>query len=331
MKKKIAILIMSLMMLFVVAGCSSGGSKDDGELKVALLLSGPANDQGWNATALEGLKQAESTYGIKTAYMENVQLADMEAAYTDYATQGYDLIIGHGFQFGEAAVKVAKNFPDQSFMATESNSQSDNMASYVMSCEQGAYLMGILSASMSKTAKIGVVGGFEQPSIVKEVEAYKLGAKSVNPNITVYTAYVSSWTDVTLGKEAGLSMADKGADVLYHVANQAGTGVIKAAEERGLLALGNSYDQSSMAPNTIMCSTVYSMPKVIMAAVEKVQNKDFKGGIIHLGMKDDVVGISGYGTFDSKIPAEVKSKIDSAKKDIISGTLNVPVIEKTTN
>ena len=290
----------------------------------------PANDQGWNAIALEGLVAAEKEYGVETAYMENVQLADMEAAYTDYASQGYDLIIGHGFQFGEAAVNVAKQFPDQSFMATESNSEAKNMASYVMSAEQGAYLMGIMSASMSKTGKIGVVGGYEQPSIVKELEAYKLGAKSVNPNITIYDIYISTWTDVSLGKEAGLSMINKGADVLYQVANQAGTGVIKAAEEKGILAFGNSYDQSSIAPNTVVCSTVYSMPKVVLTGVKQVIDKKFKGGIVHLGMAEGVVDIAGFGSFDSKISAELKEKITSVKKDITSGKLTVPVVESPT-
>lgn len=328
MKKLFTILLVAVFAL-VLTACGST-AKEDKEVKVALLLSGPANDQGWNAIALEGLVAAEKEYSIKTAYMENVQLADMEAAYTDYASQGYDLIIGHGFQFGEAAVKVAKQFPDQYFMATEANSQAENMASYVMSCEQGAYVMGMMSASMSKTGKIGVVGGFEQPSIVKEVEAYKLGAKSVNPNITVYEIYISSWTDVSLGKEAGLTMINKGADVLYQVANQAGTGVIKAAEEKGILAFGNSYDQSSIAPNTVVASTVYSMPKVILTGVKQVIDGQFKGGVVHLGMAEEVVGISGYGSFDSKLDATLKDKVEAAKKDIISGSLKVPVIETPT-
>lgn len=326
MKKKLFSLLLIALLAFILVGCGST-AKSDKQIKVALLLSGPANDQGWNAIALEGLKAAEKEYGVKTTYMENVQLADMESAYTDYASQGYDLIIGHGFQFGEAAKKVAEQYPNIKFMATESNSEAKNMASYVMSCEQGGYLMGIMSASLSKTGKIGVVGGFEQPSIVKEVEAFKLGAKSVNPNITVYAIYVNSWTDVSLGKEAGLSMANKGADVLYHVANQAGTGVIKAAEERGIMAFGNSYDQSSIAPNTIVCSTVYSMPKVILTGVKQVIDGNFKGGIVHLGMAEGVVGISGYGSFDSKLSSDLKNKIEAVKKDIISGTLKVPVIE----
>lgn len=329
MKRKLLSFALIALCAIGLIGCSGQG-KEDGKIRVALLLSGPANDQGWNAIALEGLVAAEKEYGVETTYMENVQLADMEAAYTDYASQGYDLIIGHGFQFGEAAVNVAAKFPKQSFMATESNSEAENMASYVMSAEQGAYLMGIMSASMSKTGKIGVVGGYEQPSIVKEVEAYKLGAKSVNPSITVYDIYVSSWTDVSLGKEAGLSMINKGADVLYHVANQAGTGVIKAAEEKGILAFGNSYDQSSIAPNTVVCSTSYSMPKVVLTGVKQVIDGKFKGGIVHLGMEEGVVDIAGYGSFESKISAELKEKIIAVKKDIISGKLKVPVIVSPT-
>ncbi|HHW07579.1 MAG TPA: BMP family ABC transporter substrate-binding protein [Clostridia bacterium] len=330
--------VVLLCAALVLGGCSSQGGSggtdtgDAGEkkLKVALILSGPANDQGWNAIALAGLEAAEEEYGIETAYMENVDIADSEAAFADYAAQGYDLVIGHGFQFGDPAVKVAKNFPNTYFMATEAASQAENMASYVMSCEEGAYLMGVLCASMSQNGKLGVVGGFEQPSIVKEVEAFKVGAKSVNPDVVVYEAYISSYTDVTAGKAAAEAMIDQGADVLYHVANQAGTGVIKAAEKHGLLACGNSYDQYSIAPNTVMCSTVYNMPQVILTAVKHVREGSFGGGIFYLGMDDGVVDIAPFNGFEDKIPAETKQLISDLKAQIIEGTLQVPRIETPT-
>lgn len=338
MKKRFWTLgIIALSLSMVLAGCGGGSTGGDAPagggdqpLKVALLLSGPANDQGWNAIAVAGLVAAEEEYGIESAYMENVDIADTEAAYTDYAAQGYDLIIGHGFQFGEPAVNASAKFPDQFFMATEAASQSENMASYVMSCEEGAYLMGILCASMSETGKIGVVGGFEQPSIVKEVEAFKVAAKSVNPDIVVYSAYINTYTDVTAGKAAAESMIDQGADVLYHVANQAGTGVIKAAEENGLLACGNSYDQNSIAPDTVMCSTVYNMPQVILTAVDDVRNGRFEGGVFYLGMDDSVVDIASYNSFEDRIPEEVKAKVAEIKASILDGSFEVPLIETST-
>jgi basic membrane protein A len=215
-------------------------------------------------------------------------------------------------------------------MAIESNVFSDNAASYVMACEEAGYLMGILSASMSRTGKIGMVGGFEQPSIIKVVEAYKLGARLVNPDIIVYDVYINSFTDVALGKEAALSIADNGADVISHVANQAGTGVIKAAEERGLLSTGDSYDQNSIAPDTVICSTVYSVPQLVLSAVDKVKNNTFVGGVYNLGMRDGVIDIAPYHGFEDKIPRQVKDMIADYKSRIAGGAFTVPLIETRT-
>lgn len=336
MKKKfVAVVLLAVCLMLLLTGCKTGTDKADdagasGTLKVALILSGPANDQGWNATALEGLTEAEKEYGVTVSTMENVSIADSEAAFRDYAAQGYNLVIGHGYQFGEPAQKVSADFKNAFFMSTESNSESENMASYVMSCEQGAYLMGMLCAGMSETKVIGVVGGFEQPSITKELEAFKLGAKEIDPEIKVLELYVNSFTDASLGKEAAISMINQNADVLYHVANQAGNGVIMAAQENSLLACGNSYDQSSIAPDTVMASTVYRMPKVILTGVEQVKKGIFAGGIYHLGIAEDVVDITGYGNFESKIPEELKNRIAAKKEAIKTGEFIVPVIETPT-
>jgi len=336
MKMKKLMVILTVLLwgsAFVFGG---GGSEDqanqgDQPLRVALILSGPANDQGWNAVALQGLTEAEEQFGIKTSYSEQVGVAESEAVFTDYASQGYNLIIGHGFQYGDPAVRVAARFPDTKFLAIEGAASSDNVASYVIACEEAGYLMGVLSAAMSESGKIGIVGGVEQPSIIKVVEAYKLGAKFYNPDIVVYDVYIGSFTDVNLGKEAALAMADKGADVLSHIANQAGTGVLKAAQERGLLATGDSWDQSVIAPDTIVSSTIYSVPILVKTAVEKVQNGTFEGGIFNLGMDINVVDIAPYHNFESKVPSEVQTLIEDLKTQIISGELKVPVIEKSSS
>jgi basic membrane protein A len=269
-------------------------------------------------------------FGCETTYVENVDLADGEAAYRDFAVQGYDLIIGHGFQYGEQAKAVSADFPDIYFMATESDSMADNMSSYVMGCEQGAYLMGMLCAGMSESNIIGVVGGFEQPSITKEHEAFKLGAAEINPDVEVLEVYINSFTDATLGKEAGESMIRQGADVLYHVANQAGTGTITAAQENDLFVCGNSYDQASIAPENVLCSTVYSMPNVIRRAVNDVLNGTFVGGVYNLGMAEEVVSITGYGALDDQVPQELKDAIADKVAAITDGSFEVPVIGSPT-
>ena len=334
MKKLISFLLV-ISMIFTLAACGKEEVVEekatDEPIKVALVVTGPVNDGGWCAVAYEGLLAVEEEFGASVSYTENVQATEMEAVFTDYAAQGYDVVIGHGFQFGDPALKVGAKYPDTKFVCIESAVQAKNVASYVMKCEEAGYLMGVLAASMTKTNSIGMVSGMEGPSLIKIVEAYKIGAREVNPDIKVAQAYTGSFDDIAAAKEAAMAMINGGADVLGHAANQAGMGVIKAAEENGLLATGDSYDQNFVAENTVMCSTVYNVPILIKAAVSDVINGTFEGAIHELGMAEGVVDIAGYNSFKDIIPEEVKTKIDDLKKKIISRELVVPVVVEITN
>ena len=329
MKKRLFELVVCLSAAVMIVGLTviPVQAKD---LRVALLLSGPANDGGWNAIALKGLKNAEEKYGIEIAYTEHVSVADAESAFMDYAAQNYDLIIGHGFQFGEPAVRVGKRFPNVKFVAIEANPYSENTASYRIAVEESGYLMGIIAASMSQSGVIGIVGGMEVPSIVKGLEAFKLGAKSYREDIQILESYLGSFTDVAKGKEAAMAMIDQKADVLSHVANQAGTGVIKAAESRGVLATGDSWDQSVIAPGTIICSNIYNVPNLVVNIIQLVRDGKFKGGIFDQGMRDHVVDLAPYHQFQDRIPEKARNEVARLKKKIMGGSFTVPLIEKRT-
>ncbi len=332
MKKFVALLLVAMMVLSMAA-CGGNDNSEvatDDELKVALLVTGPVNDGGWNAVAYEGLLAVEAEYGASVSYTESVQATDMEAVFTDYAAQGYDVVIGHGFQFADPAIKVGAKYPETKFICIEAEAQADNVASYVMRCEEAAYLMGVLAANMTEADSIGMVAGMEGPSLIKIVEGYKLGARSVNPDIKVAQAYIGTFDDIAKGKEAGIAMVNGGADVLSHVANQAGMGVIKAAEEAGLMATGDSYDQSFVAPETVINSTVYNVPVLIKAAVSDVVNGTFEGGVHYLGMPEGVVDIASYNSFEDKVSDEVKAEIASLREQIISGELVIPTIVEIT-
>lgn len=337
MKKALVLLfVFSVFSVMGLSGCGANPAQSNSpagsnqNLRVALLLTGPANDQGFNAQAATGLRLAEEEFGIETTIMENVGIPDMEALYNDFAAQGYDLIIGHGFAFGIPAATVSERFPNQFFVATNAASESQNMASFSLGNQEAAYLMGILSASMTETGIIGVVGGIEQPSIIREVEAFKMGAATVDPNVTVLEIYIGSFTDVALGMDAALAMIDNGADVLYHAANQAGTGVITAAQQRGILAGGNSFDQHSIAPDTVMLSTIYHIPKIVLHAVDAVKTGTFEGGVFYLGMADGIVDLSPFHAFEDIVPREVQNLIAETKQRIINGDLVIPAIETPT-
>ena len=332
MKKIISLVLAVVLCAACFAGCGAKTTAEENATpdSMALILSGPANDQGWNAVAVGGMEATAAQYNLKTTIMENVEIADMESAYRQLAAEGYDIIVGHGYQFGEPAAKVSAEFPNKFFMATESASQSENMASYVMACEQGAYIMGILCAGMSESNIIGVLGGFEQPSITKELEAFKLGAKVVKPEIQVLEIYINSFVDTNLGYEAAMTMIGQGADVVYQVANQAGNGAIKACEEKNVYCCGNSYDQSSIAPAHVLSSTVYNMDQVMLTAVGAMLDGSFKGGVYNLGMDKKVVEIAPYHDLEGKIPQEIRDLIAESCEKIISGELEIPVIETPT-
>lgn len=301
------------------------GAETEGKTyKVALCLSGAANDMGWCQSAYDGLKLLEADYDCETAYTENLTPDDIEAAFADYAANGYDVIIGHGYEFGDPAIEVAEQYPDTKFIVTEGEVSADNVASYVSKCEEGGYVMGMLAASMSKNGKVGFIGPIQGASLVKIMNGFEDGAKEINPDIEVQTAWTGSFTDTALGKEAAQAMIDGGVDVIGHCANESGTGAINAAKEAGIFATGDSYDQNELAPETVLSSSVYHIPHVVETAFGTVADGSFAGGIYQLGMKEGAVSVAPYHNLEAKVPDEVKALIDEKVAAIESGEFTVP-------
>lgn len=331
MKKFAAIILSICMMVTGIIGTAAVVSADDAPLKVALCLTGPANDNGWCQLAYDGLVAAKEEYGIEYSYTENLQPTDMEAALTDYAAQGYNLVIGLGFQFGDPALSVAEKYPDVNFIVFEGSVEADNVLSCQIANHQSRYLLGFLAARLSKSGVVGFVAGPAQPSIIKPAEAFKLGARTANPDIKVMVTYCESFTDVDLAKEAAIAMLDAGADVIGHGANTAGTGAIKACEERGVLAMGAASDQNALAPETVVCSDQYSYGDVLLYVVKQAIDGEFEGGKHMYGFAEGVVNLAPYHSFEDKIPEEVKAEIEDLKQQIIDGTLEIPIIEEQTD
>jgi basic membrane protein A len=337
--KHFSVFVLVLCMLISLAACggktnSSGTptARASGDmLKVALCVTGPVNDGGWCQLAYDGLTAAKKNYDIEISYTENLQSTEMEAAFTDFAAQGYQLIFGLGFQFGDAAVKVAEKYPNAKYVVFEGNVEGNNVLSCKISNEQSRYLLGYLAARLSRSGVVGFVAGPEQPSIIKPAEAFKLGARSANPNVKVLITYVESFTDVALGKEAALAMIDQGADVIGHGANSTGNGAIKACEERGIMAMGAASDQNAFAPDTVVCSDQYSFGDVLQVVVSDTIADKFAGGIRNYGFAEGVVRLAPYHSFEDKIPQKIKDEIEDLKQQIIDGKLVVPVIETKTS
>ena len=321
MKKLVVMgLAMAMTAAMVNGVCTQPVQAADGEgLKGALLLSGAANDQGWNQTAYEGAQKACEKYGYELAYTENLEVADISAAFADYASAGYDVVIGHGYEFGDPALEVAETYPDTKFICTEADASADNVASYVMACEQTAYVEGIIAASTSESGKLGTIGPIPGDSLVKIINGYEDGAKSVNPDIEVQTAWTNSFVDTQLAQEAAKAMIDNDVDVIKHCANACGNGAMTAAVEAGIWCQGDSYDQSSLAPDNILDSAIYNLDVVIDTALGSVADGSFEGDVYNLGMADGAVEV----LLSDNLSDDVKATAQDAIDKIISGELEV--------
>ena len=336
MKKFMATALSLLLALSMLTACGGGAAdtketkaadKADDTMKVALCVTGAVNDMGFCQSAYDALVLLEEKYGCEIAYTENVQPADMAAVFTDYAANGYDIVFGHGFQFGDPALEVAPLYPDTYFICAESNAAADNVATYIVSCEQGGYVEGVLAARMTESGKVGYIGPVEGASLIKIMNGFEDGAKSVNPDIEVQTAWTGSFTDTALAKEAAKAMIDSGVDFIAHDANECGNGAILAAQEAGIWATGDSYDQHDLAPDTVLTSSMYHFSVVYETAYLDVVNGNFKGELKYLGMAEGAVEMAPYYDLESEITEEVRAEIAALIESIVSGEFVVPLDE----
>jgi basic membrane protein A len=300
----------------------AGSSGDEDEVfKVALLLVGEITDMGWNKTAYDGLMYAKDKYGVEVAYTEKVAASDMEGFFRGYAEQGYDLIIGHGFQFQEAAKAVAAQFPDVKFAVTSTNAvQAPNLASVYPNEPQQGFIEGAIAALFSKNQIIGRVGGIEIPAVLDCMSGFEAGAKYINPDIKVLKTFIGSMDDLAKAKESAFSMIEQGADVLVGDANVAGVGVIEAAKERGCTAIGTNSDQNSVAPETVPVSVLTDGKLMISMLVEKLVKGEFEPEFYLIGVKEGVYPLSPwYGD----VSQEIKDRVNEVIKELHDGKLEL--------
>ena len=220
---------LTIVMLFLGVGVTAAHADT---LKIALVLPDVITDLSWNAVAYQGLEEAAKELGVEFAYQERVADADVERVMRDYAEQGYNFILAESFNYQDATIRVAQDYPEIMFAtatgfktkATGFDDVPANHAVYDWPAHQAGYLTGLLAAYMSKNQHVGFVGGYEVPDIVRQAEGFKDGARAVNPDIKVGVIYTGSWVDTVKGQEAAISLLDLGADVIAQAADGPGVG-----------------------------------------------------------------------------------------------------------
>ncbi len=290
------------------------------EFKVALVLPGPISDGTFNSAAHQGIQAAEKKYKIKVSIQENTQFAQIESTLTRYAREGYDVVIGHGFQFAEPAKKIHKNFPKTWFVVNAAKvAEGPNLASFDNRWGDAGYVAGAVAATISKTGTIGHIGGIPVPVIQEYQDGFERGAKRIRPDIKVLSAFVGSFSDIAKGKEITLSLIERGADVVTATGNENVVGTIQAAKEKGVMAIGTAFDSAALAPDTIVTTAIIRMDVNIDMAIGLVTGKKIEPKNYLLGFNENGLGLAAYRNFESKIPAESKAKIARLIEDIKAG------------
>jgi len=294
--------------------------------RIALVLPGSIADAGWNAHAYQALQEL-AAQGYETAYTESCPIPDMEAALRTYAEEGYDLIIGHGFEFGTPTLAVAPSFPNTYFFVSGKCPKDVAIPPNVQFMDQlefeGAFLCGVVAGLMTRTNKIAHVAGMEIPTQLANLAAYTKGAELVNPDVKVLSVITGTFEDPEKGREAALSLIALGADVLFQTADSTGMGAMQAAKEKGVYIIGYAGDQRDIAPDLVLTSNIVDITKAIVLQVERIEAGTFGGSVWRAGIKEGVVDI---GPFGPMVPEEVKEIVTILRRAIISGYLQPPEI-----
>ena len=313
----------ALVLAAALATLAPGLALAQAKLKVAAVYTVPFEQQ-WVSRLHKALKAAEARGEIDYKASENVANADYERVLREYATAGNTLIVGEAFAVEAAARKVAKDFPKVSFlMGSSGKPQAPNFSVFDNYIQEPAYLSGMIAGGMTKSNKIGIVGGFPIPEVNRLMNAFMAGAKEVNPKAEFSVSFINSWFDPPKAKEAAFAMIDKGADVMYAER----FGVSDAAKEKGKLAIGNVINTQDKYPDTVVVSALWHMEPSIDRALKLVKQSKFSAEDYgpYSMMKHKGSELSPLGTFEKKIPADVVAKMRAREKAILDGSFSVKV------
>ncbi|BBJ27343.1 BMP family lipoprotein [Athalassotoga saccharophila] len=295
--------------------------------------TGGLGDKSFNDSAWAGVQMAVQKYGITANVIQSYEQADYVPNLTA-AAQVADVVVAVGFMMQDAVAKVAPQFPNVKFITIDFSVDAPNVESFLFSENQGAYLAGYLAAAMSKTGKVGFVGGIPIPPVERYQYGYEAGIQTYNvlngANVQVLSGYVGSFDDPAAGKAMTNSQFSEGADIVFAAAGLSGLGTIEAAKDAGPghFAIGVDQDQDYLAPGYVLTSAMKRVDVAVFDGIKSVIDGTFKAGTVTLTLKDNGVGISPMTYTKQLVPASVMHQLDVLKQAVISGQIVVPATEK---
>jgi basic membrane lipoprotein Med (substrate-binding protein (PBP1-ABC) superfamily) len=261
--------------------------------------------------------------GADVSHIQTKTPADFEENFRVFGSRGFDLVFGHGFEFQDAARRVAPEFPKTMYVTTSGNTAGTNVAGIMFSFADASYLAGILAAGMTRSGTVGVIGGTELPPVKESFVAFEAGVKSVRPDARVLTAFIGNWDDVSAGKEQALAQISRGADVIFQNADAAGLGVFQAARERsGVHVIGSNANQNAVAPEVTLGSVVIDLPHAFLLVAKEVKDGSFRARVVTFDARSGVVELVVNPALRERIPQRTLGQVDSVRALLHAGAFS---------
>jgi len=330
-KTRILLVVVMLLVGLMGNACGGGDADDAGgsDFKAAIVTdTAGLGDQSFNDSANRGLEKAGADLGIETQVYETSQPSDYEPSLSRASSQGSDITFAIGFLMTDSLNNVVGQNADAKYAIIDSVVEADNVASLLFKEEEGSFLVGVVAGLMTKSNKIGFIGGLEVPLIKKFEVGFKAGVLSVNPDAEILVTYAGSFNDPGKGKEVALSQYAAGADVIYHASGGTGLGLFQAAQEKGagFWAIGVDSDQYELAPDNTLTSMMKRVDTAVFETIKAVKEGNFKAGITAFGLKEDGVGLSP--TTNKNTPQDVIDQTNALRAKIIAGEFTVPTTDE---
>ncbi len=322
-KKLVLALTVGLIVALLLCSCSNTGHNEPTatakSFKAAFVYVGPTDDMGWSYAHDQGRLYLQNELGVQTAFSEVVS-GGAEATHiiTDYAEKGYDVIFATSFDYLDSVMQVASEYPEVIFEQCTGDRTATNVGIYDGRGYQGWYLAGIVAGSMTRNNMLGYVAPFPIPEVVRNMNAFTLGARSVNPAVEVHPAWIYTWVDPPKEREAAQRLVDLGADVVARESDSAEPD--KVAQENGVFAIGYNAYQPDVAPNALLTAPVWNWGVFYKKQVEDMMNGTWRNSSVWWGLKEGVLDMAPMANF---VPGEVKALVESKKRDIMNGVFDV--------
>ena len=293
MIKKIKVSILAMVLALGIVGCSKDNEVVEKDLpKIGLVLStGGVNDRSFNQSAWEyGALKAKEELGVEVTYLESHSDADY-IQNIETAVEDNDLVIGVGFQLGDAIKEAAKVYPDKQFVTIDSeNSNLDNVRAITFDEEEAGYLTGLIAGKTTKTNVIGWIGGMDIPSCSNFYVGYEKGAKEVNPNIKVLKQFTNSFSDAAKGKVVAQQMINENADIIFTASGGGNVGSLEAIKENNIYAINVDMPGNYLAPQHVLTSALKNVGEGLRMTIEDYVNGEWTGGEVRYNYSNNGVG-----------------------------------------